>query len=156
PAHRPATWCARYCCARTDEESRGNKTHKKRAARSSSIGRAASHLDRGRNARQCVGDASTFFKPVGSFTSTRIACGPVADNRRVYGSLPAGGTGTLALYLSFLLGLLAGFSMNCFRGARRSRHAGRLGGARCSSLGKADTRLITIDELDAGSLKCPL
>ena len=50
-------------------------------------------------------------------------------------------------HLSLLLGRLGGFAAGCLRGNRR---------VRCSGLGEADARLITIGELNAGRLQCAL
>ena len=58
--------------------------------------------------------------------------------------------------LSFLLVRLGGFAADYFRGNPSTLRAARLSGARCSDFGKADARLITIGELDAGRLECTL
>ena len=52
--------------------------------------------------------------------------------------------------LSFLLGRLGGFAASRFFGSRRS--AGGLPGVRRSGLGKANTGLITVGELNARDL----
>ncbi len=52
--------------------------------------------------------------------------------------------------LSFLLGRLGGFASSRFFGSRRSADGSP--GVRRSGLGEADTRLITVGELDAGGL----
>ena len=57
-------------------------------------------------------------------------------------------------HLSLFLGRLGGFAAYCLRGNCRILRASGLREVRCSGLGEADARLITIGELDARSLEC--